>query len=280
MVTNDNPGHYDRAIAAGAAAILKLHAGERLVNKVFGRATPSHAAGLLLVMHAEAVHGRGPRPTLTALQRALGQHRTLAAFITLLRLIGFVSAEPVPHDRRQSHLVPSERMIEGLGQWLAHHLTCCEILGWLPAGSAEAVRADPDARMALIAEARPLITRSRAAMAGEGAAAWFDRFDCGDRIALILLDGHYRAAATGDAAFAFSSRAAATVIGVSHGHVRNVVNAAEGEGLLLQDRRRDQLRLSPRMIDDYARWFLAFWGWTAEAARAAGIRPRALTTSP
>lgn len=280
MVTNDIPQDYDRAVAAGAAAILKLHAGERLVNKVFGRATPSHAAGLLLVMHAEALQGRGPRPTLAALQRAFGQPRTLAAFITLLRLTGFVSAEPVPGDRRQSHLVPSDRLVEGLGQWLAHHLSCCEILGWLPPGSAEAMREDPEVRMALIAEARPLIARSRAAMAGEGAAAWFDRFDCGDRIALILLDGHYRAAGTGGSAFAFSSRAAAALIGVSHGHVRNVVNAAEGEALLVQDRAKDEIRLSQRMLDDYARWFLAFWGWTAEAARAAGLGTRALTRSP
>lgn len=273
-------GDYEGAIAHCASAILRLHAGERLVNKVFGRAAQSHAAGLLLVMDAEAQLGLGGRPTLGAIQKFIGKPRTISAFMGLLRLTGFVSHEADPNDRRSAFLVPAHRLRAGLCEWLAHHMVAGEIMGLVPAGLSERLRTDPAFSTAMIAATRPILERSRAAMAGPGAAAWFDAFDCGDRIALVLLDRHYRLALGTGEPFAFSSRGTAALIGISHGHVRNVINAAADEGYLSLLGQRDRVILAPRMLDEFATWHESFWTWVGEAARAAQELAAALPPVP
>jgi hypothetical protein len=244
-----------------------MHAGERLINKIFGRNVPSHAAGLVLVMHCEAEIGLGERPTLTLVQQEIGHSRTLAAFFTLLRLAGYVHLEAHPDDARKRHLVPMPPLFDGLRQWIVHHLRCCEMLGLITAGSAERVLTDHETCRRYIGHSRTLLARTRQAMAGDGAWAWLDRYDCGDRIGLFLLDAHYAAtteAGTGKRWFAFSSRDIAARLGISHSHVRNVINRAEAEGLLRQDRRAHRLALSPRFLAEARAWFLLFWGWLAE----------------
>jgi hypothetical protein len=271
---------YERAIAHCAGAILRLHAGERVVNKIFGRAAQSHAAGLLLVMASEARLGLGSRPTLGVIQKAIGKPRTIAAFIALLRFSGFVSVEADPDDRRSPFLVPSERLQAGLSEWLAHHMLAGEIMGLVPSGLAARMRADPDYRTAMFAASRQVLERSRAAMAGPGAAAWFDAFDCGDRIALVLLDRHYSQALRTGEAFAFSSRQTAALIGISHGHVRNVINAAAEAGYLTFVGQRDRIVLSPRMLREFGLWHERFWTWVGEAARSAQHLATALPPVP
>lgn len=260
---------YERAIAYCAESILRMHVGERLINKVFGRNLQSHAAGLALVMHCEAGLGLGPRPTLSAIQQEIGSARTLAAFFGLLRLAGFIRIERDPADARRHHLVPTDQLFDGLRQWLLHHVRCCEILGLVPERTAERLRADDPAFRRFVGHSRALLTRTRAAMAGDGAWAWIDRFDCGDRIGLMLLHAHGRAAAagTGERWFPFGSRDVAAKLGISRSHVRNVVNRAEAAGLLRQDRAKHAVALSPRFLAEARGWFLTFWGWVAEAAR-------------
>lgn len=260
---------YQRAVAYCGGAILRLHAGERVVNKIFGRATQSHAAGLLLVMDAEARLGLGERPTLGAIQRGIGKPRTLAAFIGLLRLARFVSVEPDPADRRSPFLVPEARLRTGLCDWLAHHMAAGEMMGLVPEGLAGRLRTDPSFCTAMFAASRTVLDRSRTAMAGPGAAAWFDAFDCGDRIALVLLDRHYSQDLRIGEAFPFSSRQTAALIGISHGHVRNVVNAAAEEGYLTVVGQRDRLILTSRMLAEFGQWHEQFWTWVGEAAMTA-----------
>lgn len=268
-------GAYEHAIAACADAILRMHFGERLINKVFGRTLQSHAAGLILVMHCEALHGFGPRPTLAALRREMGHGRTLVAFVGLLRLAGYLGREPVAQDARTAHLVPAPQLFDGLGRWLAHHARCCETLGLLAPGEAARLRSDPAWLRQVLAHARILLSRTRARMAGDCAWAWFDAFDCGDRVALVLLRAHYAAPGDGSGPrwFALGAREIAGKLGVSHSHIRNIVNAAEAEGLLRQDRAGGRVALAPRFLAESEAWFRDFWGWlaqtVAEAARHA-----------
>lgn len=262
---------YQAAIAHCAAAILRMHFGERLINKVFGRTLQSHAAGLVLVMHCEAQHGFGPRPTLAAVQREMGRARTLAAFFGLLRLAGYLERERAAHDGRLAHLVPAPPLFNGLKGWLAHHARCCEMLGLLPEGEAERLRADPAWLRRVLAHARPLLDRTRARMAGDCAWAWFDRFDCGDRIALVLVRAHHEAMRTleGTRWFTLGSREVAERLGVSHSHVRNIVNAGEARGYLRQERASGRVALEPRFLAESEAWFRDFWGWLAQTVRAA-----------
>lgn len=260
---------YEQAIAYCARSILRMHVGERLINKIFGRNVQSHAAGLVLVMHCEAEIGLGPRPTLALVQQEIGRSRTLAAFVALLRLAGYLQLEPHPDDARKRYLVPRAPLFDGLRQWIVHHLRCCEMLGLIAEGIAERVASDDEICHRYIGRSRTLLARTRQAMAGDGAWAWLDRFDCGDRIGLFLLHAHDAAATDPGASerwFVFSSRDIAARLGISHSHVRNVVNRAETEGLLLQDRRAHRLALSPRFLGEARAWFLLFWGWLAEVA--------------
>ncbi|MET3889687.1 AraC-like DNA-binding protein [Bosea sp. OAE506] len=266
------PASFRRAILHCADSVLRMHVAEKIVSKIFGRNLQSHAAGLVVVMHCEAERGAGQRPTLALVQREMGSARTLAAFFGLLRLAGYVTREPVPGDARSAWLVPAAPLFEGLRQWLSHHARCGEILGLAEPGLAERLRADDAFLRLFLGHARDLFARTREATAGAGAWAWLDRFDCGDRIGLILLGAHHRvgAAAGNDPVwFDLHAREIASRLGLSHSHVRNIVNRSEAEGLLVQDRLKGRVALTPRLLAESEAWFCSFWDWIAETARAA-----------
>ncbi|MDH4439061.1 MAG: hypothetical protein QE284_01600 [Rhizobium sp.] len=258
---------YEEAIRHCASSILPMHLGERLVNKIFGRNLQSHAAGLLAVMHCEAELGLAGRPTLSLIQEDMGSSRTLSAFFALLRVAGFVDTVPDPDDRRFKVLIAKPPLLEGLTTWMSHHMTCAEVAGLLPDGHAERLRTNKDFALGFIARTRPMLERTRAALRQPGAWAWFDDFDCGDRIALALLRSHYAGTDLDGAHwFGLESRHLASQLGVSHSHLRNVVNAAESEGFVQQGRKSHRVSVTPRMLADVRSFHLAFWGWIAEAA--------------
>ncbi len=266
------PASYPRAILHCADSVLRMHVAEKIVSKIFGRALQSHAAGLVVVMHCEAERGAGPRPTLALIQREMGSARTLAAFFGLLRLAGYVIREPVPGDGRSAWLVPAPPLYDGLRQWLSHHARCSEILGLAEPGLAERLRGEDGFLRLYLSHARELFARTREATAGDGAWAWLDRFDCGDRIGLVLLGAHHRAVMGGagePAWFDLHARDVAARLGLSHSHVRNVINRSEAEGLLVQDRSRGRVALTPRLLAESEIWFRSFWGWIAETGQTA-----------
>jgi DNA-binding MarR family transcriptional regulator len=277
---------YEAAIRLCAAGILRMLWGEKMINKIFGRANQSHAAGLAIVMHFEALNGLGRRPTLALVQAQIGSSRTLSAFFALLRLVGFVRIEIDPADRRNQYLVPTEALVAGVRTWILHHIRCCEILGTVPSGHADALLADVEKFGAFMARSRRLVERARTPVPGGAAWSWFDRFDCGDRIALLLLREHYdrsRAEEPGpESWFALDSRDLADHLGISHSHVHNVINQAEEQGLLRQDRRHHLIALSPGIIGEIRTWFTSFWASVAAVAREAeaGWRDGAQTERP
>lgn len=257
---------YEEAIRHCTSSILPMHMGERLINKIFGRNLQSHAAGLLAVLHCEAELGVSQPPTLTRIQEEMGSSRTLSAFFALLKLAGYIEASPGTDDRRKKVLAARPALLDGLKTWLSHHMTCAEIAGLLPDGYGQRLRNDGDFAIAFIASARPILERTRDALKQPGAWPWFDDFDCGDRIALALLRSHYAGTdLDGDRWFGLESRQLSTQLGISHSHLRNVVNAAEAEGFLLQDRQSHRVALSPKMLADVRSFHLDFWGWIAEA---------------
>ena len=270
-VTDDTA--YRAAMNHCAASILPMHMGERLINKIFGRALPSHAAGMIAIMHAESRLGLGEPATLGVLQDTFGSRRTLASFIALLKLAKFVDAVEKADDRRTRFLVPTEQMTAGLRSWLSHHLQCAEIAGMdLPQPNmSERLEADEQFYIRFMAS-RSLLERTRQSLQqGDHAWAWFDRFDCGDRIALKLCAEHFSTEPEhhGDHWFPLGSRMFASQLGISHSHLRNIVNAAEKAGYLYQDRGPGNVRLSKRFLDDVRNWHLMYWSWIAETAAAA-----------
>ena len=109
------PDTYAQAVEAYCDGILRLHWNERLINKIFGRALQSHAAGRLVVQHYQWQLRGAPRPTLALLQRRMpGGARTLATFFAVLRLAGMVAVDIDPDDRRVRYLVPTPRLLDGL----------------------------------------------------------------------------------------------------------------------------------------------------------------------
>lgn len=264
---------YEAAIRHCAASILPMHVGEKLINKIFGRSIQSRAAGLLAAMHCEARIGAGDPPTLAVLQQNIGSPRTLASFFALLKFAGYVRAVPVEGDRRQKVLEPTPLLLDGLKTWLAHHLRCAEIAAvGLPAQKiADRLLSDEDYATRYVAGTRVLVARTREELAGDHAWAWFDRYDCGDRIALALARSHFDPSRRrpDEDWFQFEGRALALSLGVSHSHLRNVLNGAEGRGYLSQDRGKGRLRLEQSFLDDMRAWHLTFWGWLAEVAHGA-----------
>jgi hypothetical protein len=277
------PDAYTEAVEAYCHGILRLHWNERLINKIFGRALQSHAAGRMVVQHFQWQREGAPRPTLALLQRQAGSGgRTLATFFAVLRLAGMVSAEPDVRDRRMRYLVPGPRLLDGLRTWVMHHLQCAETLGVLAGGHAARLGADADYFESFLCRADTILDRLAAHRGRVGGWDWFDQREGGGRVAMLLLREHCRTAAFAGgvgAAPLFPLRAQdlAGRLGFSHSHVRNLVNDATAEGLLTQEARRGLVALTPRFQADLRSWLYQLLGWFAEAAQAAdqGARPGA-----
>lgn len=277
------PDAYTEAVEAYCHGILRLHWNERLINKIFGRALQSHAAGRMVVQHFQWQREGAPRPTLALLQRQAGSGgRTLATFFAVLRLAGMVSAEPDVRDRRMRYLVPGPRLLDGLRTWVMHHLQCAETLGVLAGGHAARLGADADYFESFLCRADTILDRLAAHRGRFGGWDWFDQREGGGRVAMLLLREHCRTAAFAGgvgAAPLFPLRAQdlAGRLGFSHSHVRNLVNDATAEGLLTQEARRGLVALTPRFEADLRSWLYQLLGWFAEAAQAAdqGARPGA-----
>lgn len=277
------PDAYTEAVEAYCHGILRLHWNERLINKIFGRALQSHAAGRMVVQHFQWQREGAPRPTLALLQRQGGSGgRTLATFFAVLRLAGMVSAEPDVRDRRMRYLVPGPRLLDGLRTWVMHHLQCAEALGVLAGGHAARLGADADYFESFLCRADTILDRLAAHRGRFGGWDWFDQREGGGRVAMLLLREHCRTAAFAGgvgAAPLFPLRAQdlAGRLGFSHSHVRNLVNDATAEGLLTQEARRGLVALTPRFEADLRSWLYQLLGWFAEAAQAAdqGARPGA-----
>ncbi|MBC2771704.1 hypothetical protein H6M51_02455 [Rhizobium sp. AQ_MP] len=267
---------YEDAIRYCANSILPMHFGEKLINKIFGRNLQSHAAGLLAVMHCEAELGIGERPTLTRIQGEMGRSRTLSSFFALLRFARFIEAVDHPEDRRTKVLLAKAPLLDGLKTWLAHHMTCAEVAGLLPTGMTHKLQTDEDFSLRYIAAARLMFDRVRAHLAhGDDAWCWFDNFDCGDRMALALLRAHYEHPGEPETRwFLLETRQLADRLGISHSHVRNVLNGAEVRGFVVQDRRTHHVALTELMLDDIRNYHLSFWSWVADSAdQATSIVP-------
>lgn len=277
------PDAYTEAVEAYCHGILRLHWNERLINKIFGRALQSHAAGRMVVQHFQWQREGAPRPTLALLQRQAGSGgRTLATFFAVLRLAGMVSAEPDLRDRRVRYLVPGPRLLDGLRTWVMHHLQCAEALGVLAGGHAARLGADADYFESFLCRADTILDRLAAHRGRFGGWDWFDQREGGGRVAMLLLREHCRTAAFAGgvgAAPLFPLRAQdlAGRLGFSYSHVRNLVNDATAEGLLTQEARRGLVALTPRFEADLRSWLYQLLGWFAEAAQAAdqGARPGA-----
>lgn len=251
-MTNDEL--YARAVLQHTDQVLALFVGERLINKIFGRVMQSHAMGRLVIAHFDWKAGAGPRPTLAWLQAQTACGRTLAAFVGVAKVARLLSAEANPADRREKFLVPGPRVVDGLRDWLVHHLVLAEMLGILPPGCAERLQTDQSyferyVRASLlviegIARRRDAFVRWQ----------WFEDHECGLRIAYAFLRAHCQAcldcASPADTPLPLdlTGSAVAQMLGLSKSHVRNVLNGAERLGILSHDENRRGIRLSTAFL--------------------------------
>lgn len=264
---------YARAVALYCDAILRMHWDERMINKIFGRAMQSHAAGRLVVQHYRWKEEGAPRPTLMQLQRNAGSGaRTLATFFAILRLAGMIAVETDADDRRIRYLVPQERLVSGLRAWIAHHLRCCEALELLETGHAAKLESDHAFFGAFVCRAGSILGRVAEHRGRFGGWSWFDGREGGGRLAMLLLRDHLEAhpsARSPSTAFPLRARELATRLGLSHSHVRNILSEAVQAGHLAHDAGRARVQLTPRFQADMARWLSHFLSWFADVAHAA-----------
>jgi hypothetical protein len=230
--------------------VLRLFVGERLINKIFARVFQSHAMGRLVIAHFDWKAGAGPRPTLAWLQTKTGCGRTLAAFVGIAKVARLVSAESDLHDRRQRFLVPGDRVVQGLRDWLRHHFLLGEALGLMPEGCARRLCEDPGYFERYVRASASVIDGLQACRARFARWQWFERHECGLRIAYAYLRAHcLRSLEAGVSVhepqwFVMGSAAVAQMLGISKSHVRNVVNGAERLGAIEHDARRHRVRLT------------------------------------
>ncbi|TXI47862.1 MAG: hypothetical protein E6Q50_12365 [Lysobacter sp.] len=230
--------------------VLRLFVGERLINKIFARVFQSHAMGRLVIAHFEWKAGAGPRPTLAWLQAKTGCTRTLAAFVGIACVARLLRAERDAEDGRRRFLVPGDRVVEGLRDWLRHHFLLAEALGVMPAGCARRLQEDADYFERYVRACTLVIDGLGADRHRFARWHWLDEHHCGQRIAYAYLRVHcLRAIESGACVhepqwISLGAEAVARMLGISKSHVRNVVNGAERRGALEHDPSRRQLRLT------------------------------------
>jgi hypothetical protein len=259
----DDEKAYAQAMLQHTEQVLKMFAGERLINKVFAKVFQSHAMGRLVIAYFDWKAGVGAPPTLARLQAETGCRRTLAAFVGIAKVARVVTSEPHPSDRRNKVLVPGQRVVQGLRDWLHHHLTLAEVIQLMPVGCADALREDDRyferfVRASIVViEGMPQI-RQRFPLWD-----WFERHECGLRIAYALLQSHYKLnlqlgnSIHQPVELDVSGAGVAHLLGLSKSHVRNVLNGAEQLGILTHDESRRSLRLSIAFLDEARESFVA-----------------------
>jgi hypothetical protein len=242
--------------------------GQRLMIKLFGQRAPTEIVAHIIVMHVEA---RTPqqRPTLSRLQQRLPGPRQTAAFVTLLRGLGLVSAERDPDDARIRYLVPGPVIFDGLRDWLALHLSCYRELAEAPDWPAR-LRTDINYFHGLIRQFAPWLDRANRPLTRHPDLAWSDEHDSGLYLALLLVALQSAAPADG-VPVAVGDWSA--VLGVSRSHIRNLLGMLESRGLAaITDGR---LVLTPRFMAVVESWFCHQVAWiAAAAARAEPATPR------
>jgi hypothetical protein len=234
--------------------VLDMFVGARLINKIFARVFQSHAMGRLVIAHFDWQAGSGPRPTLAWLQSKTGCGRTLAAFIGIAKVARLVVSESDPHDRRLRYLMPSQRIVDGLRDWLKHHVRLAEALGLMPPGCALRLYEDREYFERYV-RATALVIDGLHENRGRFALwDWFESRECGLRIAYSYLREHcLRSIQSGAPVhepqwLAIGSAQVAEMLGISTSHVRNVVNGAERIGAMEHDSSRRRLRLTREFL--------------------------------
>lgn len=271
---------YLEALLRHTEVVLRLFVGERLINKIFAKVFQSHAMGRLVIAHFDWRAGAGPRPTLRWLEERCGCGRTLAAFVAIARTARLIYAEADPEDARRKHLVPSERIVEGLRAWLQHHLEMAVALSLMPEGAHLRLREDPEyferyVRASIIVIDALAVRRDRFPL-----WQWFDDHECGLRIAYALLREHCRVCLQAEppvdtpVPLELTGAAIAQMLGLSKSHVRNVLNGAEKLGALIHDERRRHIRLSIAFLAEARASFVHLLTLMALAHQRAGVLGR------
>jgi hypothetical protein len=267
----DKDDLYSRAVLVHTEKVLAMFVGERLINKIFARVFQSHAMGRLVIAHFEWEARAAAPPTLARLQADIGDSRTLAAFIGIARAARLLSFTPHPTDRRQKILVPSARIVDGLREWLHHHLHLTEILGMVPVGTARRLLDDAPYFGRFVRASKLVIDGLADARTRYPLWDMFESRECGLRIAYALIAAHYRACAASIPSVAacvdldLTGGALARMLGLSKSHVRNVLNDAERLGALSHDPARRRMRLSPAFLAEARACFLDMMALFARA---------------
>lgn len=245
---------YAVAVLRHTDRVLQMFTGERLINKIFGKVLQSHAMGRLVIAHFDWKAGAGPQPTLASLQEQTQGGRTLAAFVGIAKVARLINAVPNADDRRQKYLVPSDRIVAGLRDWLHHHLELAETVGLMPPGCAQRLKEDEAYFEAFVRASTLVIDGVQQAATRFMQWHWFEGRECGQRIAYALLQAHYRACLD-HALPVHESRelditggAIARLLGLSKSHVRNVLNGAEQYGILIHDESRRRMWLTEAFL--------------------------------
>jgi len=269
----DDDEGFHSAVLLYCESILELHWNERLINKVFGKAMQSHAAGRVVIQHCRSLEFGEPPPTTSSILAGTASgRRSVASFLLLLRVVGMLRAGISAHDARQRPLIPQPRLLDGLRHWLAHHLRCAHALGLADASDADALRDDAKFFQAYVARSGWILDELAAHQSRFPASQWFDSREGGHRIALWLMQAHARAWLAPahreqPVLFELKAQAIADGLGLSLTHVHSVLRDATQRGYLVADTPRGQGRLSATFHEDYRAWLTTSLGWFAETAR-------------
>ena len=196
--------------------------------------------------------------TLARLRAALApmgitDGRRVAELVNGLELDGFLTREVSPTDRRAHILRPTEKMLAADREWLAtFHAPLATMFPEEPAYRAAMAR-DPAYQVAYRRVSLSTVGFAEKIISGNPPIAFFLGHDVGIRVLMVLM-AMVRGKIPPRAPRGFYTIAAARA-GVSRTHVRNLMSAAEGLGLVtLPSPSVRQLELLPPLQEAVNRW--------------------------
>ncbi len=246
------------AVADYCEAIIAVSPSRWPVRKLLNQFDRYFAAYMLIHNYYGWRAGAAPLPTLSRLKAVASlSPRHTTHFAGVLKTAGFVLAEPVPGDRRQTLLRPAPLLVQEIGRSILAFLAAHDRIHGTD--FAPRVGASPDWTGMLIHRSACKVLAAGAVISPFPTIVAMAGFDSGYPVLTAIMAAHY-ALEEGREPVPLTLESLAERFQVSKSHVGNVLSYLSAHAMLTPTRTP-----TPALIEEFERWC------EAEMAHYAGL---------
>jgi hypothetical protein len=258
-----------------AEALTEIYEGNRIMNTMLNERARGQIGYLILMMQwASSSQHAAQGVTMARMKAACTRMNycspnRVESIMAVMRLFGYIRLETDPYDHRVKVIVPTEKLIGNyVERWRRHFHAMTLIMPEGETGLA-ALKHEHFAGAFVREISREYSAGLRVANASREIDTFLDR-NCGMMILLFLVSkGVPDETITGALRATVSISGLARRFGVSRPHVRKLLADAEAEGLVGDATGETPIRLLPRAIEGFEKFYASTFLTFAQAIRAA-----------